>query len=160
MRIITLFTCSLLLVSCFSVQPEALDSVEILEIKPRYMETEEFKRISEYMTGEEYQGDRTIIRTQPDNRNGFYFVLILNKDIRRLPHDSKVIGEAYVPHLVDLQTYTFNLPPERASSNELFLGITGTDWVDPQAVPSAWRFTIKDGNDRTIGTAQNYLWSL
>ena len=82
--LISALICSLLF-GCVSARKPALSSVEIEEIKPRYIETEQFKRISEYLTGKENAGDRVILRSSPDERSGYYFTLILDEDVRRLP---------------------------------------------------------------------------
>ena len=82
--LITAIICSLC-AGCASTPKQAVTSIEIKEIKPRYFETEQFKRISEYMTGKEHVGERLILRTQPEHRAGYYFILVLDEDVRRLP---------------------------------------------------------------------------
>jgi hypothetical protein len=52
------------------------------------------------------------------------------------------------------------LPSQRASTNEIFIGLTGEDWPKKDNVPTAWRFTIKDANGAVLGEKQSYLWSL
>ena len=76
MRIFFLVLLSFLCLSCASTKKPALTSVNILEIKPRYIETEAFKRASEYMTGREDLGNRIIIRTDKTQRDGYYLSLI------------------------------------------------------------------------------------
>jgi len=149
-----------LLVGCASTPKQAVTSVEIEEIKPRYIETEQFKRISEYMTGKEYLGDRVILRTNPQERAGYYFTLILDEDVRRLPKGTVVVGEFYTPKSVEKQTHEFKLPSKRVSTDEIFIGLTGEDWPQDSGVPAAWRFTIKDANGAVLGEKQSYLWSL
>ena len=94
--LISALICSLLF-GCVSARKPALSSVEIEEIKPRYIETEQFKRVSEYLTGKENAGDRVILRSSPDERSGYYFTLILDEDVRRLPKGTQIIGEFYTP---------------------------------------------------------------
>lgn len=150
----------LLLAGCASTPKPALTSVEIEEIKPRYIETEQFKRISEYMTGKEYVGDRVILRSDPDSRAGYYFTLVLDVDVRRLPKGTRITGEFFTPKSVDKQTHEFTLPKKLASTDEIFIGLTGEDWPQKGGVPAAWRFTIQDANGATLGEKQSYLWSL
>ncbi len=156
---ITALVCSIL-IGCASTPKPALTSVEIEEIKPRYIETEQFKRISEYMTGKEYVGDRVILRSRPDERTGYYFTLVLDEDVRRLPKGSQIVGEFYTPSSVEKQTHEFTLPKKLANTNEIFVGLTGEDWPQTGGVPSAWRFTIKDANGTVLAKKQSYLWSL
>jgi hypothetical protein len=147
-------------VGCALTPKQTVTSVEIEEIKPRYIETEQFKRISEYLTGKENIGDRVILRTQPEYRAGYYFILVLGNDVRRLPNGTVVVGEFYTPQSLGKQTHEFTLPSQRASTDEIFIGLTGKDWPEKNGVPAAWRFTIKDANGAVLGEKQSYLWSL
>lgn len=161
MRILVLVLLSLFCISCASTRKaEPITSVDIVEIKPRYIETEQFKRISEYLTGAENQGDRIILRTDSEQRAGFYFTLILDQNVRNLPAGTVIVGEFFTPKSADLQEHTFTLPSKRPKTKEIFIGLTGEDWPEKEAVPSAWRFTIKDANGTILETEKSYLWSL
>ena len=161
MRIFSLILTSLLLCTACSttvVEPEL--NIEIKAIMPRYIEAENFTRISEYLTGKENQGRRVIIRTQPRAREGFYFILVLNKNVRKLPADTYILGEFYTPTSLDAQTHRFELPSTLPGTDEIFLGLTGADWPQKDAQPSAWRFTIKNSREETLAQKQSFLWSL
>ncbi|HBM86808.1 MAG TPA: hypothetical protein DD423_08595 [Opitutae bacterium] len=160
MRLLFLALLSLLCASCASTRKQTVESVDILEIKPRYIEAERFKRITEYMTGAEHKGRRVIIRTDAAQRGGFYFTLILNQDVRDLPQGTLIEGEFFTPKSKDAQTHTFELPSKRPKTKEISIGLTGEDWPVKDDVPAAWRFTIKDANGDTLETKQSYLWSL
>jgi hypothetical protein len=157
--LITALVCSLI-AGCASTPKQAVTSVEIEEIKPRYIEVEAFKRISEYMSGKEYIGNRVLIRTNPKERAGYYFTLILDQDVNRLPKGTVIVGEFYTKKSVEKQTHELPLPIRRASTNEIFFGLTGADWPEDGGTPAAWRFTIKDANGLVLGEKQSYLWSL
>ena len=73
-----------LLAGCTSTPKRVLSSVIIEEIKPRYIQAEEFRRISEYLTNKEHTGKRVILRSRTTERSGYYFVLILDEKVRRL----------------------------------------------------------------------------
>ncbi|NBB80249.1 MAG: hypothetical protein GVY36_12540 [Verrucomicrobia bacterium] len=150
----------LLLTACASTPKPALTSVEIKEIKPRYIDAEQLTRVSEYFTGQENTGNRVFLRTSPEAKSGYYFTLILDEKVRRLPKGTTIIGEFYAPEEVDLQRYTFTLPNRRPKTKEIFVGLTGDDWPGADAIPAAWRFTIKGPNGNTLGESQSFLWSL
>jgi len=160
MRFIFLAYICLLCVSCISGRKPPITSVTIEEIKPRYIEADEFMRISEYLTGKEHQGDRVIIRSDPTDRSGYYFTLILDTDVRRMPAGTQVIGEFHTPKSLDAEVHNFELPARRPESNEIFVGLTGKDWPNKDALPGAWRFTIVDPNGLQLALKQSYLWSL
>lgn len=137
-----------------------LTSVDILDIKPRYMEDEDFKRAAEYLTGKENLGNRVIIRTDRTQRDGYYFVLILDEQVRDLPPGTYIEGEFYTPKSLDAQEHTFELPSKLPRSKEIFIGLTGEDWPVKSAIPSAWRFTIKNSNGDVLAKEKSYLWSM
>ena len=160
MRILLLVLFSLLCISCASTKKPVLTSVNILDIKPRYIEAEAFKRAAEYLTGKENLGNRVIIRTDKSERAGYYFVLILDEDVRDLPAGSYIEGEFYTPKSLDAQEHTFQLPSKIPKSKEIFIGLTGEDWPNQSAIPAAWRFTIKNSNGEVLAMEKSYLWSL
>ena len=145
---------------CASAPKQAITSVEIKEIKPRYIEEEPFKRISEYLSGKENTGDRVILRSTAEERSGYYFTLILNEKVQKLPKGTVIVGEFFTPISVEKQTHEFVLPNKRPKTNEVFVGLTGQDWPQEGGVPAAWKFTIKDPNGSVLGEKQSYLWSL
>ncbi|MFT5837258.1 MAG: hypothetical protein ACI9ZV_000762 [Candidatus Azotimanducaceae bacterium] len=157
--LITALVCSFF-IGCASTQKQAVTSVEIKEIKPRYIESEQLKRISEYLSGKEYLGDRIILRSDPAERAGYYFTLVLDEDVRRLPKGTVILGEFYTPKSVEQQTHEFKMPQKLTSTNEILVGLTGEDWPQSGGVPGAWRFTLKDVNGNVLGEKQSYLWSL
>jgi len=160
MRPFLLALIGLTLAGCASTPDEPVRSVEIKEIKPRYIPEDNFKRISEYWDGAENKGDRIIIRSDPEARDGYYFTLVLDERVRELPGGSVITGEFYTPVSTDLQTHDFPLPNKLPKTREVFVGLTGADWPEADAVPGAWRFTIKDANGEVLARKQSYLWSM
>ena len=74
MRYLFLAIIGIALSGCASTPNESVNSVEIEEIKLRYIPEENFKRISEYWSGAENQGNRIILRTDPEVRDGFMWL--------------------------------------------------------------------------------------
>lgn len=160
MRLIVFALLSLLCVSCASTPPQPVSSVQIKEIKPRYIKEEEFKRVREYLTGAEHKGNRVIVRTDAEVRDGYYFTLVLDEKVARLPKGTTILGEFYTPDSPEKQEYIFLLPERRQKTHEIFLGLTGEAWPTRGKVPSAWRFTIKDASGRILAQKKSYLWNL
>lgn len=160
MRYLLLALTGLALAGCASTPKEPVRSVEIQEIKPRYMPEENFIRISEYWSGAENKGKRVILRSDPEVRDGFYFTLVLDEKLRDLPRGTVIVGEFYTPASNDLLTHEFSLPSRLPKTKEVFVGLTGADWPESGGVPGAWRFTIKDANGEQLAQKQSYLWSL
>lgn len=160
MRIFSLALICLLGVACSTTKESSEPPVKIVDVMPRYIEAETFKRISEYMTGRENPGKRVIIRTNPRQRDGYYFVLIIDRNVRKLPPDAYIQGEFYTSKSLDLQTHRFEFPSILPNTREIFIGLTGDDWPQEGAVPAAWRFTIKNSQEQILAQEQSYLWSL
>lgn len=160
MRNLLLALLGLALVGCASTPDEPLLSLDIEEIKPRYIPEVNFIRVREYLTGAENLGRRIILRSDPESRDGYYFTLILNQKARDLPRGTVIIGEFHTPFSTELQTYEFRIPNKLPKTKEVFVGLTGKDWPDSDRVPSAWRFTINDANGERLAQKQSYLWSL
>lgn len=160
MRPLLIAFIGILLTGCASTPDKPLSSVEIKEIKPRYIPEENFKRISEYWSGAENQGKRVILRTDPEVRDGYYFTLVLDEKVRDLPRGSVITGEFFTPVSTDVQVHDFRLPNKLPKTKEIFLGLTGADWPQAESVPGAWRFTIKDANGAVLAAKQSYLWSM
>ena len=154
-----LLTCLLFAGGCGTTPDKPVRSVAIREIKPRHIKAEQFIRVSEYFTGAEHSDDRLILRSAPESRGGYYFVLILDTNVRRLPEGTMIKGEFHGPGAKGAVTHQFTLPSERPKTKEIFVGLTGPDWPSPEAVPAAWRFTISDADGNRLGGAQSYLWS-
>lgn len=134
--------------------------IVIKEIKPRYMDEQQFMRASEYWTGKEDTGRRIIIRTDSAERSGYYFTLILSEKARELPRGTTILGEFYTSKSFDVQTHEFSLPRKLPKTKEIFIGLTGEDAPADQKVPGAWRFTIKTAGGDIIAQEQSYLWEL
>ena len=160
MRIFFLALLCLTSVACSTTQESAEPSTKIVEIVPRYIETKAFKRISEYMTGKENPGRRVIIRTNPKQRDGYYFILLLNHNVRKLPPDAYIQGEFYTSKSLDRQTHRFDFPLILPDTREIFIGLTGDDWPQEDEIPSAWHFTIKNSRGEILAQKKSYLWSL
>lgn len=162
MRPLLLLSLSALLTACGTTGSQReIESVGIKEIIPRRMETSQFVRIQEYRTGSEYAGNRLILRTDPSQRDGFYFTLLLDTKAHRLPQGTIIIGEFYSKANADKQSHTFAFPPDRPKTKAVLVGLTGEAWpFDPEedVVPAAWRFQIVGPDGEIFGQKQSYLW--
>lgn len=161
MRIFLLACLSLFLTACSSTPKEAITSVEITDISPRFIPEETFKRVHEYRTGAEYTGNRVIVRTDPQVRDGFYFVLSFDTKLNKMPQGTVIKGEFFTPDSSEAVEYQFPLPTKRPRTKEIFLGLTGEAWTHGTSIkPSAWRFTIYGPDGQQFAQKHSYLWSL
>lgn len=131
--------------------------VEVVRLLPEYMPAASFVRVSEYFNGKENTRGATIVRTQPNAREGFYFNLRTRAE--------SAIEVAWVelqyisPAAPEPRTESFAVSLPRGS-HLLRFGITGADWPDAKARPVAWKLRLLSADGAELATEQSYLWSM
>ena len=164
MRLIYAFLIALLFSSCASLDTNnGAQNLQINSIIPKYMEHEEFLSIKEYLTGKETTKNRLIIRSTEGQRTGLYLILTLNEKTSKLPVDTSIICEVYMPGKLNPDVFEFPLPKVNKLPNNksILLGITGDDWpYSKDAIPTAWRITLIDSKENTLAEKSSQVWSL
>ena len=164
MRLIYAFLIALLFSSCASLDTNnGAQNLQINSIIPKYMEHEEFLSIKEYLTGKETTKNRLIIRSTEGQRTGLYLILTLNEKTSKLPVDTSIICEVYMPGKLNPDVFEFPLPKVNKLPNNksILLGITGDDWpYSKDAIPTAWRITLMDSKENTLAEKSSKVWSL
>jgi hypothetical protein len=129
---------------------------KIVRLLPGYRTTASFQRLSEFFTGRENTGKETVLRSQPDARQGYYWFL-------RLENSGAAIAEAtfelqvITPANPEPRTFTFRAPVP-AGSRVFDVGLTGADWPDAAAAPVAWLLRVRSPAGELV-SAQSFLWS-
>ncbi len=143
--------------------PEAFssDGVAISYVDHRYIPTADFQRISEYFTGKENTSGRLILRTNPADRDGYYFIVSLAW------HPSVTLPAGTVADLDYIRNddpaprhAQFTFPSATGTFPELLLGLTGPDWPDKNAKIVAYKVTLKDAAGKVLASRQSFLWAL
>ena len=131
----------------------------IIRVWPGYRTTESFERISEYLGKDEDARGQFILRTQPEVRAGYYFLLRVKNTAAAIT-DAKIELQVITPFSPEPQTYNFTctLP---ANSQVLNLGLTGTDWPGkPKDEVVAWQLRLLSPTGSELAKAQSHLWAL
>ncbi len=142
----------------FAVTVPLYPSVEIKMVQPRYLEEKDFERIQEYLTGKEVHGRRLIMRTQPARRAGLYFILTLSRSASTLPSDAKIRIELVPEGEPNPKSFTLEFPENRRHARELFVGLTGSHWPDPDTTPLAWKVSLVGPTNEIIHQKESFLW--
>jgi len=127
----------------------------IVRIFPGWRDAASFKRISEYFDGRENTGGEAVLRTQPAQRAGYYFLVRVTAPAATagVKAHLQVITEA------NARPREFDFSPALRTGDTVFhLGLTGADWSDAQANPVAWRLDLTDAEGHPLASAQSYLW--
>jgi hypothetical protein len=137
----------------------AAADVTIVRVWPGYRAAVSFERISEYFGKDENARDQLILRTQPDTRAGYYF-LVRVKNSGPALDAAKFELQVITPFSPDPKTYNFPsaLP---AASRAFNLGLTGTDWPgQPKDEVVAWQLRLLSSTGVELAKAQSYLWTM
>ncbi len=145
---------ALLLALCGAV-PAFAAGPSIVRVFPGWRDAASFKRISEYFDGKENNGGEIVVRTHPDQRGGYYFLVRLANPGG--PADVRLHLTVVTPDSATPREFTFpvSLPSGDKVCN---LGLTGKDWPDAKVNAVAWKLTVLDADGREVATAKSYLW--
>jgi hypothetical protein len=132
-------------------------SMSVVRVWPGYRTAESFERISEYLTGRENTGGQTVLRTQPAQHAGFYFLVRLKNPSAAVPGAvfelSVITPTSATPRVL---TFATDLP---AGERVFDCGLTGADWPDATAHPVAWKLVIRAPGGAELASTQSFLWS-
>ena len=130
--------------------------VKFKRVWPQWYDADSFQSFYEDHTGKELTGKWIVVRSQPGDRAGIYFLTrVENPDgaIRGATFTLRVIA----PDSTD--TVTFNFPQDIPAGSHLFqIGLTGKDWNKPRIQPVAWQLELRSADGRVLAQAKSFLW--
>ncbi len=127
----------------------------IVRVFTGWRDAASFKRISEYFDGKENTGGEAVLRTHPDQRGGYYFLVRVTNPAAARPATARL---QVITHTdAKPQTFTFT-PALKAGATVFHLGLTGPDWPDAKADPVAWKLELTDAEGKVLATEKSYLW--
>ena len=147
---------SLFLSLCLALTPAlSASDLTIVRVFTGWRAGDSFKRIAEYFDGKEHPGGEIILRTQPAQRTGYYFLVRLQNAAAARPVRFQL--ELIEPGTGASRTVVF--PAELGAGSTVYqLGLTGPEWQDAKVQPTAWRLRVLGENDQALATEQSYLW--
>ena len=130
--------------------------IQMVRVWPGWRDAESFQRISEYFTGQENPGREVILRTQPEERSGFYF-LVRVTNAGEAVAGAKFVLQVIEPSTPEPKTSTF--PVEIRGKKTVFeLGLTGSDWPNRDVHPVAWKLELRSADGQVLASEQSFLW--
>lgn len=141
---------------CLTLAPVlAAADLTLVRVTSGWRDAASFKRISEYFTGKENTGKETVLRTHPDRRDGYYFLL----RVRNPDGPSRVTARLQIITDASAKPRDFTFAPDlRTGDTVLHLGLTGPDWPDAKADPVAWKLELTGANGQILAVEKSYLW--
>ncbi|KXU37923.1 hypothetical protein AXK11_01900 [Cephaloticoccus primus] len=137
-------------------------ALELVRIWPGWRSADSFLRLSEYFGGGENRSGQTILRSQPSERGGFYFLTRIKNPGAEWA-DVRFELQVIRPDSPHAKTYTF-AATLTAGSHAYNLGLTGSDWTgwdgkSPEDTqPVAWRLRLLDAQGRELLSKSSFLW--
>ena len=135
-------------------------AAEIVRTIPEFREEASFHRISEFFTGRENPGRRTILRTDSEVREGFYLKVRLRHTDRPAFSEGTARLEVAMPDEQQTREYAYSLEEVTRRRPLIMLGITGTDWPDEMERPLAWKVSFFDADGKLLDSEQSFLWAM
>jgi hypothetical protein len=128
----------------------------LVRVWPEWRAAESFAGISEFLSGRENTEGQTVLRSQPAERSGYYF-LVRTATAAAVP-GARVELQVLLPGIE--QPRTVILPTDLlAGSHVTLAGLTGQDWPGEKTRPLAWHLALIGPDGKTLASAQSYLWT-
>jgi hypothetical protein len=130
----------------------------LVRLLPGYRTAESFVTIGEHFGRAEHTGGRQVVRSQPGERAGYYFLVRLSAE-RPWPK-ARVEVDVILPGALEPRPSAFTVDLDRGQP-VLHVGVTGSDWPGPDVAPLAWRIVIRDGESgRLLLEERSFLWAV
>jgi hypothetical protein len=132
--------------------------LEVVRVVTNWRDAASFQRISEFLHGRENTGGMVILRSQPGERAGLYWLVRLKN--RGIPiAGARFELQVITPAAPEPKTFTF--PAAVPTGSPVYeLGLTGADWPDAKVRPAAWRLRLLAADGRTLIGEKSFLWEL
>lgn len=133
-------------------------AVSIESAYTRYYEAGEIRPIRQYFGASLIgQGFRTVIASQPDKPNGQYFIAKLDD----VDAGSATSVKMTIFPSVGKDPWKFTLDISGKSLRKwLYLGLTGSDWPDPEIQPMAWKIELLGPDGSLLAEWKSFLWEM
>jgi hypothetical protein len=133
----------------------AADNVVLTRVWPAYRDAPSFTAVGEYFGGKPSGENLSALRTQPDARAGYYWLVRTRAKTATFGAQLTLEVRRATAQAVETRTFPVDLP---SGSHAFNAGLTGSDWSDPTERPVAWRLTLTDANGSPLAAEQSFLW--
>lgn len=147
-----------LFVGCQHIQKKKF-SIDTLSAT--YRTEDSFKGIVEAFSKKESKGGRCILRTDKEQRAGFYFTVKFNHSLSLIPSHSKVRVSFITQHAPQEVSFVWEIPEVSHSlilQNELILGITDQVQFSSSTKLIAWQVELLDSQGVVLATQKSFAW--
>ncbi len=150
------FASALLLALLAAVPSLRATDLKLVRVWPEWRTEDSFARISEFFSGVENSGGQTILRSQPTERAGLYF--LVRTEAKTAIPGARVELQVLLPGVEQAKKFilTADVP---AGSHVTLAGVTGADWPGEKTAPVAWHLAVLAANGTVLASEQSFLWA-
>jgi len=122
----------------------------------QWHKADSFQSFYEYHTGRELTGKWIVLRSQPDERTGLYFLVrVVNR--RALVGGATFVVRVVTPEATDTKVFRFTANI-LAGSWLYDIGLTGKDWMAAKVRPVAWEVELQSPSGEVVARKASFLW--
>ena len=136
-----------------------IPKIRIFTVDVQYLTANNFKSLAESFTGNEDMGEAGVVRSDPESRDGMYFVLQLSRYVKHIPLGSEVLVQYTRSDNPQVTSKTMPLVDLNKNGSYLYVGITGPDWPGPDTKVTAWKISILDASGNPIVEKKSFTWN-
>jgi hypothetical protein len=130
-------------------------NLRLVRVWPEWRTADSFVRISEYFGGKENTGGQTVLRSQPQERAGYYF--LVRAEGKNAVAGARVELQVLLPGVERPKIVAF--PAAIPAGGDVFLiGLTGADWPGEKTRPVAWRVAVLAADGAVLAEEKSFLW--
>ncbi len=134
----------------------AAADLSFVRVWPQWHSADSFQSFYEYDTGRELVGKRIVMRSQPDERSGLYF-LVRVKNPGAMVHGATFVVRVITPDATETKVFSF--PSEVKGGSWLYeIGLTGKDWAAEHIQPVAWDVELQSADGTVLARKTSFLW--
>lgn len=149
-----------LMTALLALAAPTLSAVKIDKAMARHLAEEQFQTAGEFLTGNASDGPRLVLRSQPMERTGLYFIVELSGDRSALKVDTLVEVEVIRSDSKDTYKHHFFLGTEKIPRGVIYIGLTGADWPTSELQPLAWRIRLRTLEGQELAVWKSFLWEM
>jgi hypothetical protein len=136
--------------------PARAADLRLERVWPQWRDADSFASLYEDHTGRELVGGWIVLRSQPDQRGGLYFLARVQNPGARVP------GATFVLRVISpgsIETRVFHYPADIPGGSRLFeIGLTGKDWAGARVQPVAWELELQGADGSVLARKASFLW--
>jgi hypothetical protein len=143
-------------IALFAAVPRPPDPIRMIRVWPVWRPADSFQSYYEYHSGRELVGRWTVMRSQPDERTGLYFLVRIDNR-QAAERGAAFVVRVISPDSPETRVYTFPATV-KAGSWVYEIGLTGKDWAIGHVHPVAWDVELQKADGAMVAKKVSFLW--